>query len=165
MVVEMMTADVSIGLFWFAWTSSPSIQWPAQVLSGIFIGSGIILIFMPSISYLIDVYLASANSAISINTFVRCIVGAALYVYWCLSFVLRVSDTTQSDVRNEDVHNIGRRLECGWLYEPRLIAGPDHLLDPWTKDQELEQICFQPLTKTSIICLADKRHGRHRYNT
>ena len=35
-----------IGLFWFAWTSSPNITWVPQVISGIFIGCGIYLIFI-----------------------------------------------------------------------------------------------------------------------
>jgi hypothetical protein len=34
-----------IGLFWLAWTSHPSTPWPAQVISGAFIGCGLILIF------------------------------------------------------------------------------------------------------------------------
>ena len=33
------------GLFWFAWTSDPSTPWPAQVVAGIPIGCGIILVF------------------------------------------------------------------------------------------------------------------------
>lgn len=35
-----------IGLFWFAWTSSPNITWVPQVISGIFIGFGIFVIFV-----------------------------------------------------------------------------------------------------------------------
>lgn len=75
-----------IGLFWFAWTSSPHISWIPQVLSGIFIGLGIILIFMSGIQYLVDVYLLNANSAIAINTFLRSLVAAgfpmfATYMY------------------------------------------------------------------------------------
>lgn len=35
-----------IGLFWFAWTSSPHITWVPQVLAGIPIGAGILMIFL-----------------------------------------------------------------------------------------------------------------------
>ena len=35
-----------IGLFWFAWTSSPHISWVPQVIAGIPIGAGILMIFM-----------------------------------------------------------------------------------------------------------------------
>ncbi|RDW72927.1 hypothetical protein BP6252_06834 [Coleophoma cylindrospora] len=70
-----------IGLFWFAWTSDPSIPWPAQVISGVFIGAGIILIFMSSIVYLIDVYLLNANSALAINTFIRSGIAASFPMF------------------------------------------------------------------------------------
>lgn len=35
-----------MGLFWFAWTSNPNITWVPQVLSGIFIGAGVLMIFL-----------------------------------------------------------------------------------------------------------------------
>lgn len=35
-----------IGLFWFAWTSSPHISWVPQVLAGIPIGAGVEMIFL-----------------------------------------------------------------------------------------------------------------------
>lgn len=86
------------GLFWLAWTSSSSVPWPAQVLSAVPIGSGIILIFMSAVVYLADVYLFDANSALAINTFVRSLVAAAfplfthrmfatLGVHWSLSLL------------------------------------------------------------------------------
>ncbi|KAK5108664.1 hypothetical protein LTR62_008069 [Meristemomyces frigidus] len=70
-----------IGLFWFAWTSFPSISpWP-QIVSGVFIGCGIIMVFMPSVVYLVDVYLFDANSALAANSFVRSLVGAAFPLF------------------------------------------------------------------------------------
>jgi len=70
-----------IGLFWFAWTSNPHINpWP-QIISGVFIGLGIILIFMSGVVYIIDVYLFNANSATAINTFVRSLVGAGFPMF------------------------------------------------------------------------------------
>lgn len=62
---------VPIGIFWFAWTSNPSIPWAAQVLAGIPIGMGLFIIFIQGFNYIIDVYLSIANSAISANTVVR----------------------------------------------------------------------------------------------
>jgi DHA1 family multidrug resistance protein-like MFS transporter len=44
-----------IGLFWFAWTSSPHISWIPQVLAGAPIGMGIIMVFLPGLNYLVDV--------------------------------------------------------------------------------------------------------------
>jgi len=70
-----------IGLFWFAWTSSPSINpWP-QIVSGVFVGCGIILVFMPAVIYLVDVYLFDANSALAANSFVRSFVAAAFPLF------------------------------------------------------------------------------------
>lgn len=66
---------LTIGLFWFAWTSMPSMNpWP-QTLSGIPLGFGIQVISLQSLAYLIDIYLTSANSAISGTVIVRSLVG------------------------------------------------------------------------------------------
>lgn len=65
------------GLFWFAWTSHPGTPWPAQVVSGIFIGAGMVLVLQGCMIYMIDVYLINANSAIAINNFLRYLAGAA----------------------------------------------------------------------------------------
>lgn len=65
-----------IGLFWFAWTSNPNIIWVPQVLAGIPIGAGVLMIFMQGLNYIIDVYMMHANSAIAANTFLRSLAGA-----------------------------------------------------------------------------------------
>jgi len=70
-----------IGLFWFAWTSSPNISWVPQVLAGIPIGMGILMIFMQGLNYIIDVYLMFANSAIAGNTFLRSLAGAGFPLF------------------------------------------------------------------------------------
>jgi MFS transporter, DHA1 family, multidrug resistance protein len=75
-----------IGMFWFAWTSDPNIHWAAQVVAGVPIGAGIMMIFMQGLSYIIDCYLMHANSALAGSTLVRSIVGAifplfATYMY------------------------------------------------------------------------------------
>jgi hypothetical protein len=64
------------GLFWFAWSSSPSISWVPQVLSGIFIGAGIMLVFTNGIAFIVDIYLTSAASAMAANTCIRSFVAA-----------------------------------------------------------------------------------------
>ncbi|KAI6967363.1 MFS general substrate transporter, partial [Hortaea werneckii] len=70
-----------IGMFWFAWTSYPSINpWP-QIISGAFIGAGIIGVFMPAVIYLVDVYLFDANSALAANALVRSFVAAAFPLF------------------------------------------------------------------------------------
>ncbi|KAN0112715.1 MFS general substrate transporter [Hyaloscypha variabilis] len=70
-----------IGLFWFAWTSSPHITWVPQVLAGIPIGWGILMIFLQGLNYIIDVYLWHANSAIAANTLLRSLAGAGFPLF------------------------------------------------------------------------------------
>ncbi|MCJ1402433.1 Citrinin biosynthesis cluster MFS transporter mrr1 [Xylographa trunciseda] len=74
-------AILPAGLFWFAWTSSPDITWVPQVLAGIPIGMGILIIFMQGLNYIIDVYLMYANSAIAANTLIRALSGASFPLF------------------------------------------------------------------------------------
>ena len=70
-----------VGLFWFAWTSNRTITWVPQVLSGIFIGAGIMLHFLSGTIYLIDVYLLNANSALAANICIRSLAAAAFPLF------------------------------------------------------------------------------------
>ncbi|KAF2686298.1 MFS multidrug transporter [Lentithecium fluviatile CBS 122367] len=69
------------GMFWFAWTSSPNITWIPQVLAGIPIGAGVLMIFLQGLNYIIDVYLMYANTAIAANTFLRSGFGAGFPLF------------------------------------------------------------------------------------
>jgi len=71
----------TIGLFWWSWTSYPTISWVPQALAGIPLGTGILLIFLQTINYLIDAYLMHANSAIAANTFMRSFFGAGFPLF------------------------------------------------------------------------------------
>lgn len=55
--------------------------WVPQVASGIFIGCGAVMVFMSGVVYLIEVYLADANSALAINNFVRSAFAAGFPLY------------------------------------------------------------------------------------
>ena len=70
-----------IGMFWFAWTSSPHITWVPQVLSSALIGMGMMVTFWQGINYIIDCYGFYSNSAIAVNTFIRSIAGAAFPLF------------------------------------------------------------------------------------
>ena len=70
-----------IGLFWFAWTSNPHVSWVPQVLAGIPTGAGVLLIFLQGLSYIIDVYLMHANSALAANTFLRSLAGGGFPLF------------------------------------------------------------------------------------
>ena len=77
--------SLTVGLFWFAWTSMPSMNpWP-QIVSGIPLGFGIQVISLQSLAYLIDIYLTSANSAVSGTVVVRSLVGG-LFPLFALRF-------------------------------------------------------------------------------
>ncbi|KAJ5900686.1 Citrinin biosynthesis cluster MFS transporter mrr1 [Penicillium subrubescens] len=82
-LVPMMVASVllPIGLFWFGWTSDPNIHWAPQVIAGIPIGLGILVIFMQGLNYIIDVYMMFANSAIAANTLIRSALGGAFPLF------------------------------------------------------------------------------------
>jgi MFS family permease len=82
-LVPMMIASVllPIGLFWFGWTSDPNIHWAPQVIAGVPIGMGILVIFMQGLNYIIDVYMMFANSAIAANTLVRSALGGAFPLF------------------------------------------------------------------------------------
>lgn len=82
-LVPMMVASVLLpaGLFWFGWTSSPHMSWVPQVLAGIPIGMGILVIFMQGLNYIIDVYMMFANSAIAANTLIRSSLGGAFPLF------------------------------------------------------------------------------------
>ncbi|KAF2100462.1 MFS general substrate transporter [Rhizodiscina lignyota] len=69
------------GMFWFAWTSSPHITWVPQVLAGIPIGMGVLMIFLQGLNYIIDVYKMNANSAVAANTFIRSGIGAGFPMF------------------------------------------------------------------------------------
>ncbi|KIY00264.1 uncharacterized protein Z520_03949 [Fonsecaea multimorphosa CBS 102226] len=70
-----------IGFFWFAWTSDPTIPWPAQVISTALVGAGIYIVMIQGLKYLVDVYLLVANSAISANTAVRSLTAAGFPLF------------------------------------------------------------------------------------
>ena len=66
------------GLFLWAWTSPPHITpWP-QIIAGVPMGMGILLIMVNGLNYIVDVYKVNSNSAIAANTMVRSLMGAGL---------------------------------------------------------------------------------------
>ncbi|KAJ5698846.1 MFS multidrug transporter [Penicillium macrosclerotiorum] len=82
-LIPMMIGGIllPIGMFWFAWTSSPGIIWVPQALSGVFLGAGVLLIFLQGLNYIIDVYTVYANSAIAANSFFRSWLGAVFPLF------------------------------------------------------------------------------------
>ncbi|KAK1531569.1 MFS transporter [Colletotrichum paranaense] len=75
------TVCLPVGMFWFAATSSPSTDpWP-QIVAGVPIGIGIILINMQGMNYIVDCYGINSNSAIAANTFMRSLFASGFPVF------------------------------------------------------------------------------------
>ncbi|PIG84202.1 MFS transporter [Aspergillus arachidicola] len=70
-----------VGLFIFAWTSNPNIHWAGMVIGSAPVGTGMYMVFVQCLNYLVDVYPTIANSAIGANTFVRSFFGAGFPLF------------------------------------------------------------------------------------
>ncbi|KAH7095935.1 major facilitator superfamily domain-containing protein [Paraphoma chrysanthemicola] len=70
-----------VGLFWFAWTNSPSIHWSVSVIAAIPFGFGMVLIFLSIMNYLIDSYTIFAASVLAGNGIIRSVFGAAFPLF------------------------------------------------------------------------------------
>lgn len=70
-----------VGLFWFAWTNSPSIHWMASIAAGVPFGFGMVMVFLPVLNYLIDAYTIYAASVLAANAALRSIFGAAFPLF------------------------------------------------------------------------------------
>ncbi|KAL2828339.1 putative bicyclomycin resistance protein [Aspergillus pseudoustus] len=72
----------AVGIFWFGWTAfTPSIHWMSPIAASVFIGFGVLSIFLPCFNYLIDAYLPLAASAVAANIILRSAVAAAFPLF------------------------------------------------------------------------------------
>lgn len=71
-----------IGLFWYAWAAKPGGNWAVAAASGIPFGIGAFVLFLASITYLVEAYGASASaSALAANGSVRYLLGAVFPLF------------------------------------------------------------------------------------
>ncbi|KAK9369169.1 major facilitator superfamily domain-containing protein [Lipomyces kononenkoae] len=72
-----------IGLFWLTWTGAyhQHVHWIVPTVAGLFVGCGIILIFLTSLTYIIESYLMFAASAMAANTMLRSCFGAGFPLF------------------------------------------------------------------------------------
>ncbi|KAF2215055.1 hypothetical protein CERZMDRAFT_105385 [Cercospora zeae-maydis SCOH1-5] len=70
-----------VGLFWFAWTNSPSIHWIVPIIGTAPFGFGMVLIFLGLMNYLIDAYTIFAASVLAGNSVLRSLFGAAFPLF------------------------------------------------------------------------------------
>lgn len=79
-LLPMMIGAVAFpcGLFWVAWTGQypHKVHWIVPTIGTFFIGFGLMCIFLPSFSYLVECYLPYVPSAVAGNTIVRYFFGA-----------------------------------------------------------------------------------------
>jgi hypothetical protein len=70
-----------IGLFWFAWTNSPSIHWSVSIIATAPFGFGMVMVFLSCMNYLIDAYTIYAASVLAANSVLRSLFGAAFPLF------------------------------------------------------------------------------------
>ncbi|KDR73421.1 hypothetical protein GALMADRAFT_608214 [Galerina marginata CBS 339.88] len=70
-----------VGLWWFAWTSRPSIHWIVPILAGIPFGTGISQILQSLTTYLMDTYTVYFASAIAATVVLRSACGAVFPLF------------------------------------------------------------------------------------
>jgi MFS family permease len=75
-----------IGLFWFAWTNSPSVHWLASIAAGVPFGFGMVLVFLSVFNYLIDAYTIFAASVLAANSLLRSMFGFAFPLFTSYMF-------------------------------------------------------------------------------
>lgn len=68
-----------IGMFWFGWTTS--VHWIVPTLGLVFVGAGLITVFLPCLTYIVDVYLHISASALALNAFLRAGFGGAFPLF------------------------------------------------------------------------------------
>lgn len=72
---------VPIGLFWFAWTTFPSVHWVVPIIASAPFGFGMVLVFLSIMNYLIDSYTIYAASVLAANSVLRSLFGAAFPLF------------------------------------------------------------------------------------
>jgi len=72
---------LAISMFWFGWTSYPSISLWAPLMAGLGVGLSLVFLFLSLFNYIIDAYLLVAASALAASTVVRSAFGAGFPLF------------------------------------------------------------------------------------
>ncbi|PKK41386.1 hypothetical protein CI102_15369 [Trichoderma harzianum] len=72
---------ITIGLFWFAWTTVSEVHWIVPIIGSSFFGLGVFLVFQGVITFLVDAYPLYAASALAANAFLRSSFAAAFPLF------------------------------------------------------------------------------------
>ena len=71
-------ACVPISLFWYGWSTQERVHWACPIIGLLLFGIGIIGIFIPVVTYLVDAFTPYAASAVAANRTAMSIMGAFL---------------------------------------------------------------------------------------
>jgi len=82
-LVPMMVScwAIPVGLFIFAWTSYPHVNWIGPAIGGFPVGFGFIFLYNAANNYLVDSYQHQAASALAAKTFLRSFWGAGVVLF------------------------------------------------------------------------------------
>ncbi|KAK8055671.1 hypothetical protein PG993_000898 [Apiospora rasikravindrae] len=72
---------IPVSLFWFAWTSFPSVHWVVPVLASALFGAGIYIIILSVLNYVVDAYQTYSASALAGVILARNVVGAGFPLF------------------------------------------------------------------------------------
>ena len=72
---------IPISLFWFGWTSYPSVHWIVPIIASAMFGAGIYIIILSILNYVVDSYQTYSASALAGVILVRNIVGAGFPLF------------------------------------------------------------------------------------
>lgn len=72
---------VPVGLFWFAWTNSPSIHWMASVAALVPFGFGLVIVYMGIVNYLVDSYTVYSASVLAAMSVLRYMFGGVFPLF------------------------------------------------------------------------------------
>lgn len=73
--VRMLTY-LHCSLFWFAWTSYPSVHWIVPIIASSLFGAGIYIVILGVLNYVVDSYQTYSASALAGVILIRNLVGA-----------------------------------------------------------------------------------------
>lgn len=72
---------IPISLFWFAWTSYPSVPWIVPIIASALFGLGIYIVILSILNYVVDSYQTYSASALAGVILVRNLVGAGFPLF------------------------------------------------------------------------------------
>lgn len=72
---------IPVSLFWFGWTSYPSVHWIVPIIASAMFGAGIYVIILSILNYVVDSYQTYSASALAGVILVRNIVGAGFPLF------------------------------------------------------------------------------------